>query len=513
MSKMFSRARIFAFAAIAVLSFLLLNLFPFYPLVVVIILALALGAISLEFPSLGLLLALLLSVLGAFYQNPYAGLLYLIVFVLATSLTSTWLEMGFISASWILALSPLSAAAIAPTVAAGLHSGRQTAVKVGALSAITLFLLAWSHGVREAGLMLIMSPATYLQKAVPNPWEFALFIPKAEAFDTPALTAYFGPLAGNLGDVGLYALIATWALAGYVIALLSAKWRGPMYFAAAVVGLIPALAVSGILARAPVLQLAAGLVSSLGVAVVYRLVQAQITIPGMGIFRGFEDLVPTGIPPKYTLLLGSPVNEERNLTILQFLLGAMKHKAQTYLLTTDITFAQNAKSMLGDRITVIVANPRATAATAKDMITIPTGVENLTSLNIELVKAVKSSTDTSARVCLDVFTDIILAHKLVTARKWVTDLVPRLEGWGFAVMGALNPSLHSNEEVQGLLDLFSGYVEVVEKDFAGKKRLVIGVRKMAGLTFNENELLVDRRVLGDRVAKAGVSGLRARLAR
>jgi KaiC/GvpD/RAD55 family RecA-like ATPase len=361
--------------------------------------------------------------------------------------------------------------------------------------------------------MLIMSPASYIQKPIPNPWEFALFVPKSEAFDTPALTGYFGPLAGNLGDVGLYALIATWALAGYIIALLSAKWRGPMYFAATIVGLVPALAVSGILARAPVLQLAGGLVSGLAVAVVYRLVQAQITIPGMGVFRGFEDLVPTGIPPKYTLLLGSPVNEERNLAILQFLLGGMKQKTQSYLLTTDITFAQYAKSLLGDKITVIVANPRATAATAKEMMAIQTGVENLTSLNIELVKAVKASTDTGAHVCLDVFTDIILAHKLVTARKWVTDLVPRLEGWGFRVMGALNPWLHATEEVQGLLDLFGGYVEVVEKDFAGKKRLVIAVRKMAGLTFNENELLLDRRVLSERVAKAGVSGLRARLAR
>jgi len=112
-------------------------------------------------------------------------------------------------------------------------------------------------------------------------------------------------------------------------------------------------------------------------------------------------------------------------------------------------------------------------------------------------------------VCLDVLSDILLTHKLQTTRKWVSDLVPRLDEWGFTVLAVFNPTLHSSEEAKALTDLFKGFIEISEKDMAGKMRKVIAVRKMTDLQFNEAELIFDRRLMHQPEAK----GLRARLSR
>ena len=69
-------SRLATFGAAAILSALLLMIYPYYPLYIVIILALAMGAIGLEFPNIALILAILLSVFGALYQDASVGLTF-----------------------------------------------------------------------------------------------------------------------------------------------------------------------------------------------------------------------------------------------------------------------------------------------------------------------------------------------------------------------------------------------------------------------------------------------------
>jgi hypothetical protein len=70
--------------------------------------------------------------------------------------------------------------------------------------------------------------------------------------------------------------------------------------------------------------------------------------------------------------------------------------------------------------------------------------------------------------------------------------------------------LHAAEEARGMTDLFKGYIEISDKDFSGKMRKVIVVRKMTDLQFNDSELILDKEALHRREAKGG---LRGRLAR
>lgn len=484
-----------SFLTVAVLSIFLLSLFPFYPLYIALGLAIVLGIVGIELPGLALLLSVLLSVLGATYQNPFIGLTFLVILILLSSAISGWLDLAMVGASIVLVFFVTPTLAIVPTVLAGLHGSRERALKVGAVSAITIFLLSWARGIKQAGLMLVPAPNSYMPKPIPDPWQFQAFIPGAEIFSADKLGGYFGPLGASIGDFRIYALIVGWAIAGFLVSFLAPKWKGYMSVAASVAGIVPIVALSLIFAGTPLLDVGVAVIGTVVVSLAYTTLKPMVTGPSLPTFTSLEGLVTTGIPQKYTLLLGSPACDERNMVVEQFVQSGVDKKVPSFMVTSDVSFAQSASQKFGEALTVLVANPRATAA-GKNVIPLPTGVQNLTSLNIELVKLVKDRAGSGARIVLDVVSEVMLAQKMLTTRKWVSDLVPRFMDWGFTVLGVFNPGLHSNEEVQGLIELFNGYVQIFEKDIQGKTRKVIVVRKMADLQYKEGELVIEKEQLG-----------------
>jgi class 3 adenylate cyclase len=277
MAKKFLLNRLATFGAVAILSGLLLLIFPYYPPYITIILALALGAIGLEFPNIGLILAILLSVFGAMYQDTLAGITVLIVFIITLALTASWLDMACVVAGWILAfLTPVPSLAIVPTLFAGLHGSRQDAVKVGVISGFSIFLLSWTRNIMQAGLMFVQSPSNYVAKAIPDPWLFTAFIPNADAFSMTQMTSYYTHLVSSLGDFRLYILIAAWAIAGYLTAFLASRTKGNKYFASALVGVLPAVIVSVVFALTPILEIGIALVAAVIIPPAYKFLEPAV---------------------------------------------------------------------------------------------------------------------------------------------------------------------------------------------------------------------------------------------
>jgi len=270
-------SRLGTFGVVAVLSGLLLMIFPYYPLYLVVALALAAGAIAIEFPNIALMVAVLLSVLSAFYQNALVGLTFLVVFFITLLLTFRWLDMACVVASWILAfLSPLPSLAIIPTLFAGIHRSRENAVEVGIASALSVFMLSWSMGISNAGIMLVPSPNNYVAKAIPNPWSFMQFVPNADMFTTSNLTNFYASLGSSLGDFRVYALLATWAVAGFLTAYLASKLKGNLYYASTLLGLTPAAIASFVLARPTLSEILAALALSVLITPTYQYLEPVV---------------------------------------------------------------------------------------------------------------------------------------------------------------------------------------------------------------------------------------------
>ncbi len=107
------------------------------------------------------------------------------------------------------------------------------------------------------------------------------------------------------------------------------------------------------------------------------------------------------------------------------------------------------------------------------------GIENLTDLNLQISEVVASAQP--KRLVIEVLSDILLRHKALQTRKWLTELLERLRTKGITTLAILNPYMHSNEDVQAVVDLFDGNLEIFEKDVEGSLRKFLRVKWMHGV--------------------------------
>lgn len=265
------------FAVTAILSWLLLTLFPFYPNLLMIIIALALGIVGVKSPRSGLMLATLLTMIAATYQGELVGLTFFIVLVIASALDG-W-NLASMVTSWIVVfLTPFPSLAILPTVASGLYERQGDSLKLGVLTAVTTFILTWTRGVSRAGLILVPSTSAYVANALPSTWYLTSFMQNANTISLDSVTAYYTPLLSNLNDYRVFLALIAWSLAGYLAALIiSSKSKGPGYFVSCLVGVLPAGIIGLVFIKAPPPQVAAVLVAAALLPLGYMPIRSRIS--------------------------------------------------------------------------------------------------------------------------------------------------------------------------------------------------------------------------------------------
>ena len=106
-------------------------------------------------------------------------------------------------------------------------------------------------------------------------------------------------------------------------------------------------------------------------------------------------------------------------------------------------------------------------------------------MNLQITDALSSVQP--KRVVLDILSDILLRHKALQTRKWLTEFLERLRSKNITTLAVVNPHMHADEEVQAVVGLFDGNLEIVEEE--GKKSLL--VKWMHGINVTEKELSLD----------------------
>jgi len=118
------------------------------------------------------------------------------------------------------------------------------------------------------------------------------------------------------------------------------------------------------------------------------------------------------------------------------------------------------------------------------------GIDNLTELNFQITETIGSVQP--KRVAVEILSDILLRHKALQTRKWLVEFLEKLHSKGITTVAILNPYMHAREEVQAVVDLFDGNLEIVEKDVEGALTKFLRVKWMQGTEVAEKELpLVD----------------------
>jgi KaiC/GvpD/RAD55 family RecA-like ATPase len=217
------------------------------------------------------------------------------------------------------------------------------------------------------------------------------------------------------------------------------------------------------------------------------------------IFSGTPELdllLLGGIPEKQAVALTSPSNDEKELLITRFLEAGTDQNETTVYLAVD---AGGAKALVDEHPSnfyLFVCNPRADAMIKS----LPNvfkfrGVENLTDIDIALAKVFRKldqSKPALRRACIDIVSDVLLLHHPVITRKWLSGLLADLRAKGFTTLATINPTMHPSEEVQAVLSLFEGEIDISEIETAGGAKRVLRVRKFSGQKYSEDELVLSR---------------------
>jgi len=213
-------------------------------------------------------------------------------------------------------------------------------------------------------------------------------------------------------------------------------------------------------------------------------------------YTDLDKLLHGGIPSNYAVLLTSPPCDERDLLIKSFLETGTKKREATFYLTMNPGIAKVLAEECQSNFCLFVCNPQTDAIVRSSPNVFKLkGVENLTEISIALTSAIHkldSSQKSPRRICIGLVSDVLLQHHAVQTRRWLTSLITELQSNGFTTLVTLNPQMHPSQELQAILDLFEGEINLYEKETEKGSEKFLKIKRMSNQEYLDDELLLTR---------------------
>jgi KaiC/GvpD/RAD55 family RecA-like ATPase len=213
---------------------------------------------------------------------------------------------------------------------------------------------------------------------------------------------------------------------------------------------------------------------------------------------GYPDLDGTlagGIPEGYAVVLVSPSYDERDLLLRRIIDSALSSGRPAFYISSDIERSQDLLARYQSGFYAF--SPQADKIQPKppNLYQLPS-IDNLSDHTLSLSLAIRDArakeTGGKMLLVLDTLSNIVLRYKGLTTTRWLTDFVGKRKAEGFTIVATLNPLSISKEEVQAVVDLFDGVIEIFEKELKERARRFVVVKKMYGKKYSESELMLDK---------------------
>ncbi|UCE95717.1 MAG: hypothetical protein JSV51_08415 [Candidatus Bathyarchaeota archaeon] len=215
-------------------------------------------------------------------------------------------------------------------------------------------------------------------------------------------------------------------------------------------------------------------------------------------YKDLDNLLLGGIPEKYAVILTSVSCDERELLVKKFLETALKSGEATLCFTIDAMGVKALTERFSENFFLFICNPQA-GLIIKEMPNVYQlkGVENLIDINIALNSAIRkldNETPGERRAYIGIISDVLLQHGAIQTRRWLTGLITELRSRGFTTLAHVNPYMHRPEEVQAILDLFEGEINIIEE---GPEKL-LQIKKLLNQPYLANQRLIKKSKLTDK---------------
>lgn len=209
-------------------------------------------------------------------------------------------------------------------------------------------------------------------------------------------------------------------------------------------------------------------------------------------YERLDNLLLGGIPAENAIVLTSPSCDERDLLIRWFLETGVKEGQTTFYVTTKTIGIEILTGEFQPHLYLFICNAQAAKmVTNTSHVVKLKGVENLTEINIALTSTLRklSTPDrTPRRCCIQILSDVLLQHKALQTRRWLSGFLPELKARGFTILAVMDPMMHSSQEARAVLDLFDGEISIYEKEEDKDIHRFLQIQRMTNQEYLESEL-------------------------
>jgi KaiC/GvpD/RAD55 family RecA-like ATPase len=212
--------------------------------------------------------------------------------------------------------------------------------------------------------------------------------------------------------------------------------------------------------------------------------------------KALDSMLAGGLPEGHAVLIVSPSYDERDLLIRKMIEASLTAGRATFYLSNDTARTRDFTSRFGENFYAM--NPLADRITSEhgNLFKVP-DVGDLSGLSITTHEIIESKVknEPGKLFVIDLLSDLLLRNKALTTRKWLSDFVSKRKADGFTVLATLDPSIAPKEDVQTIIGVFDGVIEIYERALQERSRRFLVVKKMYGRDYSESELMLDRQQL------------------
>ena len=231
--------------------------------------------------------------------------------------------------------------------------------------------------------------------------------------------------------------------------------------------------------------------------------ESGIAVPSIGkkpnISTGYAELdrmLGGGVPEGYGVVLVSQSFDETDLLVRKIMESALASAIPIFYLSTDIAKTRDMINRFGENFFALSPIADKIEPGRGNLFKVP-DVGNLSDLSISANEIIQSKASDMLRkmVVIDLLSDLLLRNKALATRKWLTDFTVRRKAAGFTILATLDPSIAPKEDIQIMVGVFDGVVEVHERMLQERARRFLVIKKMYSRDYSDEELMLDKRKL------------------
>jgi pSer/pThr/pTyr-binding forkhead associated (FHA) protein len=194
-------------------------------------------------------------------------------------------------------------------------------------------------------------------------------------------------------------------------------------------------------------------------------------------YGALDSLLGGGVPCGYAVVLLSHSCDERDILVARIIESSVRAGRPTFFISDDLSqFAGFSRDFFA-------FSSRASRRPEGDHLSpvpIPT-IENISELNISISQGLteaKVDQNKEKLMVVEILPDILLHHKSIVTRRWLSDFVAKRKSQNFTLLFTLNPSIASESEVTAVVDLFDGVIRIREVDTKAGSQTFLGIKRM-----------------------------------